>query len=147
MLTNYQHPLFNLPNFMLDILPIEIWVIIYKFKHQLEFIDIQKEFLYYKKRNYMYIEPLLLNHNSTQILYTDVDLRQIPYHILYKKKNLGQRCSYQEIILCEKNGIEIMNDIVCLSSKDGLKILLEKNNLKIRKSYSKKKMIQQLMKC
>jgi len=137
MNSNYQHPLFNLPDFMLDILPIEIWVIIYKYVHQLEFINIQKEFLHYKK-NYVYRESL----NNTSYPYLPKRL----YKQIYKYGNNNKLI--KKICINEKNGIEILDkNLRYKFPKKEIMNFLENNNLKIRKSYSKKKMIQQLMKC
>ena len=137
MNSNYQHPLFNLPDFMLDILPIEIWVIIYKYVHQLEFINIQKEFLHYKK-NYVYRESLF--NTSYSITHTTLYKRIYKYGSNHK--------SIKTIIINEKNGIEILDkNFRYKFPKKEIMNFLENNNLKIRKSYSKEKMIQQLMKC
>ena len=136
MNSNYQHPLFNLPNFMLDILPIDIWVVIYKYVHQLEFINIQKEFLHYKKRNYVY---KILGPIEDNILYKQ--------RIKYINKTKIKIYAPKKIVINEKNGIEIMyENFIYNFQKKHIMNFLEDNNLKIRKSYSKKKMIQQLMK-
>ena len=40
---------FNLPKYMLELLPIELWAIIYRWKHRLEIKDCLKEAIHYRR--------------------------------------------------------------------------------------------------